>query len=161
SGLLAASGVLVTVLVPVTVPRFSYCPAVAVPVAVNTHCSPGSSRLLLLASPMLWDEFPCPEAPSPSVRVIAGLGPSLWRSSAGLPGVPLSSVSTTLAIGSLPGLLTLYVQVTAEPTGTSGPVGLSLSVPLVSLTRAMRGLLAVGTALTWLEKLIMLPAVRV
>jgi hypothetical protein len=70
---------------------------------------------------------------SPTLNPPASVGVGL-KSSSRSSGVPLSSVTATLAIGSLPGFVTLYVQVTVLPTGTIGPVGVSLSVPLVSLT---------------------------
>ena len=55
------------------------------------------------------------------------------------------SVTLTLAIGSSPGLVTLYVQVTVLPTGTVGPSGtpatggLSLLVPFVNFTMSICG----------------------
>jgi len=77
---------------------------------------------------------------SPTLKPPARTGDG-WKSSTGLPGVPLSSLTTTFLIGSLlPVAVTLYVQVIGVPTGTSRPGALSLLVPLVSFTIWIWGL---------------------
>ena len=72
--------------VPVAVPRLVYWPAVAMRDAVKVQVSVGSSRPLALASP--------------PTKVAS-------KSSAGLAGVPLSSVTVTPDSGTLPVLVTM------------------------------------------------------
>src|SRR6476646_9660653 len=97
-----------------------YWPAVAVPVAVYCHVSPGSSRPSWLASPALYGW------PLKSLSTGCGFTPAML------------SVTATFLMGSLPVLATLYVHVTVDPTGTMGPTGTpgvglaSLLVPLVN-----------------------------
>ena len=83
--------VLLTLPAAVVTTLFSYWPAWAVPLKVYFQSSPGSSRPFWLVSPTL--KLPDQD----------GVG---LKSSAGLPGVPLSSVTVTFLRGSLPGLVT-------------------------------------------------------
>src|SRR5436190_388219 len=109
---------LLTLPLPVTTALLVYWPATALPpLALYCHVSVASSRPLVLPSPTL-------KLPD---RTGAG-----WKSSARLPGVPLSSVTNTFLIGSLlPVAVTLYVQVIGVPAATTRPGALSLLVPLV------------------------------
>src|SRR5579883_2681725 len=111
--------------VPAAVPRLVYWPATAVPEAVYTHVSPGSRSPFPFASPDWY----------------AGVTPA-W-----------SSVTVTPAIGSLPGLVTSYVQVTGDPTWTYGPGAALLSVPFVSFTRLIWGVYGAGVIWSWLFRL--------
>src|SRR6476469_9494392 len=95
-----------------------YWPASAVPEAVNVHVSPGSSLPSLLVSP-------------PTKVAL--------KSSAVLPGVPLSSRTTTALSGNVSGLVTSSVQVKVEPAATLGDGGQALAVPLVFLTMLIAG----------------------
>ena len=51
----------------------------------------------------------------------------------------LLSVTTTFERAMLPVLVTVYVHVITDPTGTIGPVGLLLSVPFVFVTMVSVG----------------------
>src|SRR5436305_398495 len=97
--------------VTVTVPRLPYWPTCALPVYLIGLDASNASHAIVP-----------PRKPS---HVLLGVP----FSSLALPSFPTRRSSD----------LTLYFQVTVEPTGTKGPVPVSLSVPLVSLTRVMLG----------------------
>src|SRR5438876_205064 len=105
---------------------FWYWPAAATPCAVYFQSSPRSSRPLPLVSP-----------PTKVGR----------KSSAGFDGVPASSKRTTLRSGSLPGLVTSYVQVTGAPTARIGPGAVRATWPLVAFATAIVGAAGVNEAL--------------
>src|SRR5687767_13849205 len=67
---------------------------------------------------------------SPTARVVFGQ----------LTATPLSSVTLTLLSGTLPVLVTAYVQLTASPTSRIGPVGEFASWPLVNFVMSIVGL---------------------
>ena len=52
-----------------------------------------------------------------------------WKSSVASSGVALSSVTTTLASGATPVLVTTYVKVTLLPASTVSPGAVSASLP--------------------------------
>ena len=107
--------------VPVAVPMLLYWPAVAVPLAVYTQVSPGSSRPLSLVSPTL----------KPPESTGVGLTPAMLS-------VTLTLVSGHVGgVGDVVGPGHRAADRHVGPSGVPATGGLSLLVPLVSLTMLM------------------------